>query len=323
MELPMISSPYGISNEDYHNGKEFKNFLSSSQLKDFLVSPKYFRYKELNPEEEGVKLHFNRGSVYHDMLACLANDGNIEGFRDYWAEFKEPINEKTGKAYGPQTKAYVEAYEDARIQASGRDLCGAEDIALAYAMIGELIDKNSHLSKDIRFLIKVGKGEISHFCKYQGQGFKYRTDLKTSGKIVDWKSCAGKTAHPGEVHRQIIKFNYHISGAFYQFFDHLTTGEWRSFYWVFQETEPPFDFIIESADNWCFEVSRNEDGEKIGIPKIGAMIFLKILEEYLNCRETGIYHGYSSLIQPGFRGQRIHSGKPPGWYNNILINFFN
>ena len=90
-------------------------------------------------------------------------------------------------------------------------------------MIGELINKNDHLSKDIRFLLKVGKAEVSHFCIYEDLGYKHRTDLETKSKIVDWKTVGNLSAHPAEIHRVIIKHNYHISAAFYQFFDYQVT----------------------------------------------------------------------------------------------------
>ena len=323
MQLPFISGPNEITNDEYNNGEKFKGYLSSTKLKDFLVSPKYFRYKELNPEPDSIKPHFMMGSIYHDMLAAIANTGDIESFRKHWLVFEPPKNESTGFSYGATSKKYAEAYEAAKAEAGNRELCSQDDVNTAYAMIGELIDKNDHLSKDIRFLLRVGKAEVSHFCVYEDLGYKHRTDLETKSKIVDWKTCPITKAHPDEVSRQIINFNYHISGAFYQFFDYICTGTWKSFFWVFQEKEPPYDFIIESADNWCFEITRGDNGEQIAIPKIGATMFLKYLELYQQCRKSKKYPGYSIFIQPGYRDQRIHVSVPPGWYKNQVINFFN
>ena len=322
MELPFISDPEAITNNDYHKGQQFKDFISSSRFKDLAVSPKYFRYKELNPEPDVPKPHFILGSVYHDMLAAIANTGDIDNYKKNWHIFEPPVNEKTRLPYGATSQAYLAAYNQANVEAGSRDLCSQDDVNTAMAMIGELIDKNSHLSKDIRFLLKVGKAEISHFCNYEGQGFKFRTDLKTGSKIVDWKSCPLGSAHPAEVDRTISKYNYHISAAFYQFFDFCITGQWRSFYWVFQEKEPPYDFIIESADNWAFEISKDDNGNQIALPKIGATMFLKMLDIYIECRDKNNYPGYSAYIKPGFRDQRIHSSTPPGWYRNQLLNFY-
>lgn len=36
---------YDLPNEEYHRGERFKDFLSSTQIKDYMVSPKFARYK--------------------------------------------------------------------------------------------------------------------------------------------------------------------------------------------------------------------------------------------------------------------------------------
>jgi hypothetical protein len=323
MNLPFISDPDGISNNDYHHSDQFKEFKSSTAFKDWLISPKYARYKELNPEPEVYNPAFAMGSIWHDMLAALVNTGKADNFKKNWEIFEPPINETTGQPYGTTTNKFKDALDIATEKANGRELCSMQDVETARKMIKELTGGNPHLSKDINFLIRRGKAEISHFCEYEGYKFKYRTDLKTASKIIDWKTCPLGTAIPSEIHRQIIKFNYHISAAFYQFFDHLITGEWRSFYWVFQEKEPPYDFIIESADNWAYEISRESDGTQIALPKIGAITFNKLLEQYIHCRNNDDYQGYSSMIQPGFREQRIHESKVPIWYENMLLEYFN
>lgn len=32
---------YDLPNEEYHRGERFKDFLSSTQIKDYMVSPKF------------------------------------------------------------------------------------------------------------------------------------------------------------------------------------------------------------------------------------------------------------------------------------------
>jgi len=322
MNLPFISDPYQVSNEDYHHSKKYKDFLSSTQLKLMMTSPKWYKYCKDHPEEQKTTHTMDLGSLYHDMLGSVAL-GDESYFKSLWQTFTPPVNPKTLKPFGADTRAYNEAYEDAIASAQGRQLTTEDNIKLCESMINELLEGNPHLSKDIRFLIKSGQPEQSHFCKYQDFGFKYRTDLKTTSKIIDWKSCAKDTAHPDQVHRQIIRFNYHISGAFYQFFDFQCTGRWRHFYWIFQETEPPFDFIIESADNWCFEITKDDTGRQLALPKCGAVIMLKLLEQYMNCMTEDVWPGYSIFIPEGFRKQRINYSKVPAYYEKIMFNFYN
>jgi len=322
-KLPYISGPNEITNNDYHNGDKYNDFLSSTKLKYFLTSPKWYKWLEDHPEDEEVNLAYQFGGLYHSMLASIVNTGDLNGFKDDHAIFIPPINQTTGKPYGITSGAYLTAYNFAKEQSGGKELCTQDQIDLAQIMINELMDGNPHLSKDIQFLIRNGKAEESGFCEYQGYKFKYRTDLKTKSKIVDWKTCAKDAAHPEEIHRQIIKFNYHISAAFYQFFDFQITGKWKPFFWIFQEKESPFDFLIESADNWAFEITKNDDGSQIALPKCGAVTFIKLMEQYILCRESDIWPGYSIFVQPGFRNQRINYSQPPGYYKKLMFNFFN
>ena len=57
---------HGLSNEDYHNSEPYRQYLSSSQLKKYLISPKAFKFSLDNPEEtKSDALQFG----YRDWLA--------------------------------------------------------------------------------------------------------------------------------------------------------------------------------------------------------------------------------------------------------------
>jgi hypothetical protein len=187
-------------------------------------------------------------------------------------------------------------------------------------MIDMLLNGNSHLSPQVRNLIKIGKAEISHFCEYQGQKFKYRTDLKTAKKIVDWKNTKLESPKPENWSREVIKYNYHISAAFYQFFEFLLTGVWKDFYWIAQESEPPYDFNILSAQYWTYDID-HQDGNVIEM-HTGAMMFQNLLEYWILCCERNEWPGYSIFIKPNYLGQRIGFPRIPGWYENNNLDFF-
>ena len=126
------------------------------------------------------------------------------------------------------------------------------------------------------------------------------------------------------IEKQIEKYGYHISAAMYQFFDHLVTGKWRNFYWVFQEKAPPFDFLIVSAANWAFDI--HPDGkEQIAIPNVGAILFIKLMEQYILCTEKNEYPGYSIFVREDWLKHRIYVPKVPGWYEYqaSLKTFYN
>jgi len=325
--LPFSSMPNAISNEDYHRGERYKGFVSSSILKLLEISPNHLRYVMDHPEEaKSISLQNElKGSVYHDMLASLTNCGNMTDFYKTWEIFKPPINQSTGKHYGQDSQKFLVAYTQFQEQNSGRRVCSQAEVDLAIKMIKVLKDGNNPLSADIRQLIKYGKAETSHFCEYEGGLFKFRTDLETSSNIVDWKSCAFEFPKIENWSRQVINMGYHISAAFYQFFDAVINGRWRKFYWVAQEKEPPYDFNIIDASNWAWEIHTEPDGTQIPEAHIGAMIFHNLMQEYLHCTELNQWPGYYVFTEPKFYGGREHRiaiSPVPGWEQNRMIQFY-
>lgn len=317
--LPHISGPNEVSNDRYHNSDEFKPFCSSSNLKLLMTSPLYARYCMDHPEKKESEA-MSQGSVYHSMLASLTNKGDLSEFENEYFVFEPPVNPKTGEPFGYSSKAYQEALTAARIINSEKEPCSQAEKQTAQDMIDMLLNGNPHLSPRIQKLITDGQAEQSHFLDYQGQRFKYRTDLKTHRRIVDWKTTKIESPKPENWSREIIKYNYHISAAFYQFFEFILTGQWKDFYWIAQESEPPYDFNILSAECWTFEFDRS-DGEIIEM-HTGALMFNKLLEYYIMCCERGEWPGYSIYIQPNFLGQRIGFPGIPGWYENQMFEFF-
>ena len=320
MNLPYISLPNEISNVDYHKGEQYAKYISSSELKQILVSPKWFRFSQDNPDyTPSISLeNATKGSVFHDLLQSIVNTGDTASFYGSWAVFSPPVNDKTGKPFGYDTKAYMEAYNDFLAMNPGKEICGQNDIDLAEQMIQELRFGNKHLSADINFLIKHGKAEQSHFVEYQGGFFKYRTDLKTSTKIVDWKTCQPEFPKVENWSKQVVNMGYDISAAFYQFFEFIATGKWKTFYWVAQEKTPPFDFNIIDASNWAFEIG--QDGEVI--PHSGAQKFIRLLEIYLQCNERDDWPGYSVFTAPDYRGRRIAISQVPGYESGKVLNYY-
>ena len=321
-KLPFVSKPYEIENADYHRGEKFLKFVSSSGLKNYLISPKYARYTQLNPEEKDTTA-LTFGSVYHDILASIANYNDMRDFDKRWFVFEPPINQRTGKSYGQDSKAYLEEKLNQRAANPGKEICSESDIKLAKIMLEELLENNRHLSWIVRDFIKMGKAERSHFCEYEDQFFKFRTDLETRTKIVDWKTIAKlEDSKEDQFSKIIINRGYHISAAFYQFFDHLITGKWRKFFWIVQEKQPPYDFMIHDSSEWTWNIYKL-DGEQIAEPRIGALLFLKLLEQHIHCCDNKQWDGYSTFIEPDFRKMRIAKPRAPFWYEKNMLNFYN
>ncbi len=159
-DIPYISGAEEISNDRYHNSPEYQDFISSTSLKHYMISPKYAKWARENKQIKETEA-LRRGSVYHVLLASLTNSGDFSGFDRNWVLFEAPINEKTGQPYGATTKAFTEAHNEAKAAAGGRDLCAQHELDEAKAMITELLTGNAHISPDIKLFLKNGVG----FCQ--------------------------------------------------------------------------------------------------------------------------------------------------------------
>ena len=322
MEKEFIADPIieDLENELYHRGDGYDQYLSSTQIKDFLVSPKYAKYKHDHPEEFVISddaLEF--GSMYHAYMESLLRYGDDSAFMKEYHVFEAPVNEKTGKPYGRDTQKYISALEEATAEHPEWMFITQERIDIVRKMATELLNNCGETSNQVKTLLKIGKAEVSHFVEYEGCKFKFRPDLETKKKILDWKTVSLDNLHPGAIAKTITKFGYGISAAFYQFFEHQQSGVWKEFYWVFQQKTPPYDAVMVSAEQWAYSYNKEYDMVNVGP---AAMVFQKLLDQYIQCKNTGEFKGAEVFIEPGFRGRRIMTVDAPTYgtdfkfYNN-------
>lgn len=309
----------GLDNDTYHRGEGYDQYLSSTQIKDFLVSPKYAKYKHEHPEEFVISddaLEF--GSMYHAYMESLLKHGDDRDFVSQYHVFVAPVNEKTGKPYGRDTLKYISELDRIQRENPGLEFVSEDRVKLVKTMVTELLENCGETSKQVKTILNQGQSEVSHFVEYEGCKFKYRPDVETKRKIVDWKTVSLESLHPGVIAKTITKFGYGISAAFYQFFEHEQSGVWKDFYWVFQQKAPPYDAVMVSADQWAYSVDRAD-----GIVSMGpsALLFKKLLDQYIECKRTGDYPGAEVFIEPGFKGHRIMSVDAPILNGNF--NFYN
>lgn len=319
---------HGLSNEQYHHGEEERQYLSSSQLKWYLRSPKFFKHNIDNPtEEKSDALRF--GSLFHDLMACCAEHyANVTEAITKWmrhiAVFDPPKNDKTGQSYGSTTKAYSTAYE-AFLQANdGKTIASNEELSLVQAMAQSLLIHNGATSEQVRKLLKWGKPEVSHFIEYEGLKFKWRPDLETKAKIIDYKTIASDDLSERSINSIISKYGYDISAAHYLFFDHLQTGKWKRFYWIFVSKQPPFDAVMVDASKWTYDYDPETD---IVLPQVGAIKFKALLDLHIQCSCKNEWPGSEIFIPQADNGLRIMCPTPPPWEvsnaANLLEQSFN
>lgn len=213
---------HGLSNEQYHHGEEERQYLSSSQLKWYLRSPKFFKHNIDNPTEDKSDA-LRLGSLFHDLMACLAefNGDWGKGFtkwKDGIVIFDPPINPKTGVYYGATTKVYAEAYEQFLADNEDKTVANVLETDLAGDMACSLIRDSGATSEQVRKLLKWAKAtEVSYFYETEdGIKLKVRPDLLTKTKLVDWKTCSLDSLDEDSIARQIIKYRYDVSLAMYQ-----------------------------------------------------------------------------------------------------------
>lgn len=329
--VPSIIIPdtiYDLPNEEYHRGERYRDYLSSTQIKHYLTSPKFARFVQLHPEQFTINPDSaEKGSLYHDAMESIVNYGSLDHWRNNLLVFEPPINPKTNCPYGRDTQKYTNALLDAQAENPGKTLTSQSSVQLVETMVWELLNNCRETSRQIQSMLKwpTTRAEVSHFVEYEGCKFKYRPDVETKKKIYDWKALAVDDLHEDTVNKTIIKFGYHISAAFYQFFEHVRSGVWKEFYWVMQQKTPPYDAVMVSAANWAFSWEPDASLPEGGVVHLGtgATTFMKLLRQHIYCVQNNDFDGAQVFIQPGFRGHRIMLPEPPGYAKNEIFNFYN
>lgn len=304
-----------LSNNDYHCAAPYIDYISSSQLKLYSRSPKFFKHNIANPtEEKSDALRF--GSLFHDLMACCAEhyDNGTEAIAEWMrhiAVFTPPKNDKTGQPYGTITKAYKEAYE-AFLQANeGKTIASNEELSLVQKMFQSLMLDSGATSEQVRKLLKWAKAtEVSYFYETEdGIKLKVRPDLLTRDKIVDWKTCGLDSLDEDSIARQIIKYRYDVSLSMYQYVIHAIEGRWLTPILVFVQKQEPFDAIMCDISEWCYTYDPYDDLVK---PGVGALEFRKLLDLHTECAKNNDWPGAESSIEAD-GNTRIMKPSVPYW----------
>lgn len=306
---------YGLSNEQYHYGEEEWQYLSSSQLKWYLRSPKFFKHNIDNPtEEKSDALRF--GSLFHDCMAALAEGGLLDDVIDAIVAFEPPINEKTGQPYGNTTKVYKEAYDAFTTNLNGVLSATAEEKELVSAMLYSLVHDSGATSEQVRKLLKWGKPEVSFFYETEdGIKLKVRPDLLTRRKIIDWKTSTSDDLSEDAINRTILKYGYHISAAMYQYVVHEITGKWLDFILVIVSKVAPHDCVMIDMCNYGYRYFADADIVSMGP---GAMEFKRLLDLHVKCTKENHWPGAEQAI-PENGGVRILEIQPPRYFANKYL----
>lgn len=330
---------HGLSNEAYHHEAPYAEYLSSSQLKLYGISPKAAKFRLDNPEE-GKSDALRFGTLFHDLMESYAahHDDEFAAIKQWTqgiAIFDPPVNEKTGKPFGATSNPYKDAYAAFLQAVGGKMIVSREEADLAYNMANSLLRDSGATSEQVRKLLKWGKPEVSFFYEFtekveNGEDvtirLKVRPDLLTDYKIIDWKTVSTDDLNEESINRIILKYGYHISAAMYQWVVWKVTGVWRDFYLVIVSKTPPYDCIMVNMcavlkdvyDRYHYGYGYCIGENDIVVPGCGAKEFRRLLDLHIQCVKNNEWPGAEQVI-PDNNGVRILEIQPPYWYENKFL----
>ena len=178
-----------------------KKRISASDIKNFLVSPRYYFYKKYEEEKkESVERHFIIGSALHELIL------EPEFFKNnYLVTPKFDMRTNVGKT------AHAEFLQ----QAEGKVLLNIEEYEMIVKM-GQSASENETFLE----LIWDSYRELSCYTidEKTGLDLKMRPDsfAKNKSTITDIKSCQ-KSSYK-DFKGDVYKFGYSITSAFYKDF---------------------------------------------------------------------------------------------------------
>ncbi len=273
MEIKKVANlPNGV----YHNSKEYSRYWSSSNLKEYLNTPKEAIWKKIDSEHKESQA-MTYGTQLHDFLASKHTNG--QSFE--WNIIEPPINPKTGKAYGYDTKAYKTALEGIKNPISA-------DYFEFISDIWSMILRSEYSWFFEQEILHNGIAEPSFFVEGMYK-YKYRPDITTDKYIFDYKTAGKKYWTARKLNNRITELGYDISAAMYQYFEFKRTGIWKPFLVIWILKEPPFDILISDISQHCFEFING-----ILIENSGAKMFLALKDQHEACQDAGRWPGIAS-----------------------------
>ncbi len=186
---PGMSGFYLIENDAYHAGIG----ISSTKVKKALRS--YAQYAAEEPIDSAA-LAFGR--AFHDALL------EPHLFRSRYTVMPEFDGH-------PNSNIYKAAKADWLGCNQGKEVLSSDEASLIQRMIVAVQDHPKYADFGTKYNAEV---MACHTCPETGLLLKCKMDL-FADSIVDFKSTSGGVT-PAEFTQALIKFNYHVSAAFYQ-----------------------------------------------------------------------------------------------------------
>lgn len=229
--------------EEYHEGRD--SYLTSHGLMDYIKCPMMHRLKQTGMLPNKTSKSFAIGTAVH----LLVLEGRTALNAEYYSPFPgtEPVNEKTGKPYGPATKAYTEWLQ---AEANGREVLSPADYELVLNM-GAAVAYHNEAST----LLSDGVPEGVLRTSINGVDVQTRMDwYNPLAGIIDLKTITDLD----DFTEQFEKFNYGIQFAFYQLVAEEVLGRCLPFYAIVVEKAPTHRVGVFTVNTHALESYRRQ-----------------------------------------------------------------
>lgn len=246
-----------IPNEEYHS--EYRNYLSSSDLRRLLRSPAHYRAPAApsTPAQE---------------FGTLAHECVLEP--DVWKASSRPspkIDRRTKEG-----KALAE-WQQAQEAQHGIKYVSEDLYYQVEALAGSV-----HSSVGSSGFLTSGVAELSGFTTINDTNIRVRPDYLKDDVIVDLKTTTSD-ARMESFTRSVFAFGYDVQAALYVDAAKAIDGKQRRFVWIVVEKEAPYGVCIYEASQ---EVLAR-----------GRKLYNQAIETYAQCSAFDVWPTYSTAIQ--------------------------
>ena len=222
-----------ISNEEYHRGSAYADYLSRSDLIPLLKSPAHYKARQNEPKTETPDMVF--GSACHDFI--LQDDTS---------------NIKVGPDVSKKTNKWKEFLEE-----NQQFYCiSPDDLVVMEAM------KKVFRSHKYAYPLIAGAWFENTFlwehAEYEGVFCKVRPDILriSDGIMCDYKTS--KDADPDAFAKACVNYGYDIQSAYYPEGVRAITGAECEFYFIVQEKTEPYAIQIYLAGKEMIDLGKRK-----------------------------------------------------------------
>lgn len=192
-----VSSIEQVPDADYYAA--YDRYLTASQLKIFAENPWLADFQRRHPDhkQDTDALYFGRAAH-----VCV-----LEGQEEFFSRFNvggEPINPRTGKAYGPDSQKFRDWV--ATLPA------GTDHIAATKAETVMELSSSVHSHDIAGELLMYGKPEVCLRGLFDGVPVQSKIDWLGDGYICDLKTCQNINLF----RKQFYSLRYNLQAAFYK-----------------------------------------------------------------------------------------------------------